>query len=134
MDLRLCAVRLERRNDERSRLEVFPGDGFGLLEGHGFEKGVFAVEVRVAQAIELIQRGGHCKIAEVLPGDFLLADDFGLGAAEFLRCQAFMAQKLGVPMLKLAISVGSMPDARDYLALFDYNVASIARALGARNP
>ena len=46
----------------------------------------------------------------------------------------FMAQKLGVPMLKLAISVGSMPDARDYLALFDYNVATVANALRARNP
>ena len=46
----------------------------------------------------------------------------------------FMAQKLGVAMLKLAISVGSMPDARDYLALFDYNVATVANALRARNP
>ena len=46
----------------------------------------------------------------------------------------FIAQKLGVPMLKLAISVGSMADTHDYFALFDYNVASIAKALGARNP
>ena len=46
----------------------------------------------------------------------------------------FMAQKLGVPMLKLAISVGSMPDAHDYLALFDYNVATVANSLRARNP
>ena len=46
----------------------------------------------------------------------------------------FVAQKLGVPMLRLAISVGSMPDTRDYLALFDYNVATIANALRARNP
>ena len=46
----------------------------------------------------------------------------------------FIAQKLGVPMLKLAISVGSMPDTHDFFALFDYNVASIAKALGARNP
>jgi ABC-type Zn uptake system ZnuABC Zn-binding protein ZnuA len=46
----------------------------------------------------------------------------------------FVAQKLGVPMLRLAISVGSMPDTRDYFALFDYNVASIANALRARNP
>ena len=46
----------------------------------------------------------------------------------------FMAQKLGVPMLKLAISVGSLPDARDYFALLDYNVASIANALRAQKP
>jgi ABC-type Zn uptake system ZnuABC Zn-binding protein ZnuA len=46
----------------------------------------------------------------------------------------FVAQKLGVPMLRLAISVGSMPDAGDYLALFDYNVATIANASRARNP
>ena len=46
----------------------------------------------------------------------------------------FMAQKLGVPMLRLAISVGSLPDARDYFALFDYNVASIANALRMQKP
>jgi ABC-type Zn uptake system ZnuABC Zn-binding protein ZnuA len=46
----------------------------------------------------------------------------------------FVAQKVGVPLVKLAISVGSIPGTQDYLALFDYNVASIARALGARNP
>jgi ABC-type Zn uptake system ZnuABC Zn-binding protein ZnuA len=46
----------------------------------------------------------------------------------------FVAQKVGVPLVKLAISVGSVPGTQDYLALFDYNVASIARALGARNP
>ena len=46
----------------------------------------------------------------------------------------FVAQKLGVPLLRLAISVISMPDTRDYLALFDYNVAIIANALRARNP
>jgi ABC-type Zn uptake system ZnuABC Zn-binding protein ZnuA len=46
----------------------------------------------------------------------------------------FVAQKLGVPMLRLAISVGSLPDARDYFALFDYNVASIANALRAQKP
>ena len=46
----------------------------------------------------------------------------------------FVAQKLGVPVIRLAISVGSMPDAGDYLALFDYNVATIANASRARNP
>ena len=46
----------------------------------------------------------------------------------------FVAQKLGVPMLRLAISVGSLPDTRDYLALFDYNVATIANALRTQKP
>ena len=46
----------------------------------------------------------------------------------------FIAQKLGVPMLRLAISVGSLPDTRDYFALFDYNVASIANALRMQKP
>jgi ABC-type Zn uptake system ZnuABC Zn-binding protein ZnuA len=46
----------------------------------------------------------------------------------------FVAQKLGVPVIRLAISVGSLPGTDDYLALFDYNVATLARALGARSP
>src|SRR5207253_937829 len=40
----------------------------------------------------------------------------------------FVAHKLGVPMLSLAISVGSVAGAKDYLALFDYNAATIVKA------
>jgi hypothetical protein len=36
--------------------------------------------------------------------------------------------------VRLAISVGSLPATDDYLALFDYNVATLAKALGARGP
>jgi ABC-type Zn uptake system ZnuABC Zn-binding protein ZnuA len=43
----------------------------------------------------------------------------------------FVAQKLGVPFVLLATSVGSVPEAKDYFALFDHNVAALARALGA---
>jgi ABC-type Zn uptake system ZnuABC Zn-binding protein ZnuA len=43
----------------------------------------------------------------------------------------FMAQKLGVPFVLLATSVGSAPEAKDYFALFDHNVAILARAVGA---
>ncbi len=46
----------------------------------------------------------------------------------------FVARKLSVPMVRLAISVGSIEGTNDYLALFDYNVATLAKALGARSP
>ncbi len=46
----------------------------------------------------------------------------------------FVGQKLGVPVVRLAISVGSLAGTEDYLALFDYNVATLAKALGARSP
>jgi ABC-type Zn uptake system ZnuABC Zn-binding protein ZnuA len=42
----------------------------------------------------------------------------------------FVAQKLGVPFVLLATSVGSVPEAKDYFALFDHNVAILAKALG----
>jgi len=42
----------------------------------------------------------------------------------------FVAQKLGVPFVLLATSVGSLPDAKDYFGLFDHNIATLARALG----
>jgi ABC-type Zn uptake system ZnuABC Zn-binding protein ZnuA len=41
----------------------------------------------------------------------------------------FVAQKLGVPFVLLATSVGSVPEAKDYFALFDHNVAALAKAL-----
>ena len=46
----------------------------------------------------------------------------------------FVARKLSVPMVRLAISVGSLDGTSDYLALFDYNVATLAKALGAPGP
>ncbi len=42
-----------------------------------------------------------------------------------------LARRTGAVVLKLAPSVGSMPDAADYLALFDYNVGALAGALSA---
>ncbi len=45
-----------------------------------------------------------------------------------------VARKLSVPMVRLAISVGSIEGTNDYLALFDYNVTTLAKALGARSP
>ena len=43
----------------------------------------------------------------------------------------FVAGKLGVPFVRLAISVDSVPGTKDYLALLDYNVATLAKALAA---
>ena len=42
----------------------------------------------------------------------------------------FVAQKLGVPFVLLATSVGSVPEAKDTFALFDHNVVTLAKALG----
>jgi ABC-type Zn uptake system ZnuABC Zn-binding protein ZnuA len=42
-----------------------------------------------------------------------------------------LAGKLGVPFVLLATSVDSVPGTKDYLALFDYNISALARALGA---
>ena len=46
----------------------------------------------------------------------------------------FVAQKLGVPVIRLATSVRSLAGTDDYLALLDYNVATLARALATRSP
>jgi ABC-type Zn uptake system ZnuABC Zn-binding protein ZnuA len=44
-----------------------------------------------------------------------------------------VAEKLGVPFVLLATSVDSVPGTRDYLALFDYDVATLSHALGIRD-
>jgi ABC-type Zn uptake system ZnuABC Zn-binding protein ZnuA len=45
-----------------------------------------------------------------------------------------VAERLGVPLVRLATSVGSASDAEDYFALFDHDVAALARALGTQRP
>ena len=42
-----------------------------------------------------------------------------------------LARRTGAAVVKLAPSVGSVPAATDFRALFDYNVATLARALSA---
>jgi ABC-type Zn uptake system ZnuABC Zn-binding protein ZnuA len=42
-----------------------------------------------------------------------------------------LARRTGAVVVKLAPSVGSVPAASDYLALFDYNVGTLTRALSA---
>ena len=41
-----------------------------------------------------------------------------------------LAARAGIPFVLLATSVGSRPEAKDFFALFDYDVAAIAKALG----
>jgi hypothetical protein len=45
---------------------------------------------------------------------------------------ARVASLSGVPAVTLVPSVGGTPEARDYLALFDLDVARLAEALRAR--
>jgi ABC-type Zn uptake system ZnuABC Zn-binding protein ZnuA len=42
-----------------------------------------------------------------------------------------LARRTGAAIVKLAPSVGSVPAASSYLALFDYNVGTLAQALSA---
>jgi ABC-type Zn uptake system ZnuABC Zn-binding protein ZnuA len=49
------------------------------------------------------------------------------------RDAAFLASKTGAAVVVLASGVGSVPEARDYLSLIDYNVRALAGAL-ARPP
>ena len=45
---------------------------------------------------------------------------------------SLVAAKLGVPFVRLATSVGSVPHTEDYFALLEFNVTTLVRALGAR--
>jgi len=45
---------------------------------------------------------------------------------------AFLAERGGATVLVLAASVGALPEATDYVALFDYNVTALAAAMKAR--
>ena len=42
-----------------------------------------------------------------------------------------VAQKLGIPFVLLATSVESVAGVKDYLDLFEYNTAALAKALAA---
>jgi ABC-type Zn uptake system ZnuABC Zn-binding protein ZnuA len=42
-----------------------------------------------------------------------------------------LSRRLGIPMIILAVSVDSLPATKDYLALLDYNVATLVKAMGA---
>jgi ABC-type Zn uptake system ZnuABC Zn-binding protein ZnuA len=46
---------------------------------------------------------------------------------------AFLAERGGATVLVLAASVGALPEATDYVALFDYNVTALAAAMKARS-
>ena len=42
-----------------------------------------------------------------------------------------LARRTGVAVVKLAPSVGSVPEAADYVSLLDYNVVTLSQALSA---
>jgi len=76
-----------------------------------------------AHLAELISTGRKAQVRAVLHEPYEPED-----------ASRFVGQKLGVPLVRLAISVGSLAGTDDYLGLFDYNVATLAQALGARGP
>jgi zinc/manganese transport system substrate-binding protein/zinc transport system substrate-binding protein len=48
------------------------------------------------------------------------------------RDMAFVARKAGASTVTLAASVGAVPGAGDYIALFDANVAALSAAAGVQ--
>jgi len=58
--------------------------GFDLFQRHGLVFRVVEFRTPVAEAVKFIERGRGGQMTQVLPCDFLLADEFGLGAFEFL--------------------------------------------------
>lgn len=72
-----------------------------------------------AHLAQLIAAGRNAKVRAVLHEPYEPEDG-----------SRFVAQKLGVPVIRLATSVGSLPATDDYLALLEYNVAALAKALG----
>jgi zinc/manganese transport system substrate-binding protein/zinc transport system substrate-binding protein len=48
------------------------------------------------------------------------------------RDVAFVARKAGASIVTLAASVGALPNAGDYIALFDANVAALSAAAGVQ--
>jgi ABC-type Zn uptake system ZnuABC Zn-binding protein ZnuA len=78
----------------------------------------------------------------VAPSPSHLARLIAKGRAEHVRAilhepyeppdaSRFLAQRLGVPMVTLATSVGSQPEATGYLELIDHDVTTLAKALSA---
>ncbi len=50
-------------------------------------------------------------------------------AFEPIEASRFLAERTGARVVVLAPSVGSKPEARDYMALFDHNIEILAKAL-----
>ena len=93
------------------------------LDVTGFVEPRAGVAPSPAHLAQLITAGRRAQVRAILHEPYEPED-----------ASRFVAQKLGVPLVRLAISVGSLAGTDDYLALFDYNVATLAKALGARSP
>jgi len=76
-----------------------------------------------AHLAQLISAGGKANVRAIVHEPYEPDD-----------ASRLVARKLSVPMVRLAITVGSIEGTNDYLALFDYNVAALAKALRARSP
>jgi ABC-type Zn uptake system ZnuABC Zn-binding protein ZnuA len=79
--------------------------------------GVSPTPARLAQLIEAARRGD---VRAVLHEPYQPED-----------ASRLLAQRIGIPLLRLALSVGSVPGTSDYVALIDYNVSLLADALRA---
>lgn len=66
-----------------------------LVGGDRFEEVVFLIGEIEAEAVEFIEGAGHGEVAEVLAGDFFLAEDFGFGSMEFGVGEALGGEQLG---------------------------------------
>lgn len=73
-----------------------------------------------AHLARLISAGRSAKVRAVLHEPYEPEDTSRL-----------LSRRLGVPLVTLAVSVGSLSATNDYLSLFDANVAALAKALGA---
>lgn len=93
------------------------------LDVIGFVEPKAGVAPSPAHLAQLIAHGRSAKVRAVLHEPH-----------EPEESSRFVARKLGVPLVRLAISVGSFEGTNDYLALIDHNVATLAKALGPRGP
>jgi ABC-type Zn uptake system ZnuABC Zn-binding protein ZnuA len=73
-----------------------------------------------ARLIQLISEGRKANVRAILHEPYEPEDTSRL-----------VAEKLNVPVVQLAISVGSVPGTRDYFSLIDYDTTTLAKALGA---
>ena len=72
--------------------EVFLGGGFDLFLGDGLIFFVVLFAGLVTEAVEFIEAAHRGEAAEVLAGDFFLADDFGFGATQFVIGEAVLPE------------------------------------------
>ena len=63
------------------RAEITCSDFAGFIQSDGLDAGFFLGMIVVAEAKQFVHASGEGDGAQVLPGDFLLPSELGLGAA-----------------------------------------------------